>query len=172
MKIRHLPKLIALYLLLVLQGCAMAPHNPSTTELAATVAIPAAEPMLDHYIAWVPREEAQTATAARALAHTTLGSARKQAGDHLCGGVWIGNSTITNVVGPLPAWASTDKGGYAAWYYRVSHLPGLKGCTAASDVQVYQAMEANLPQWIHVQTANTTVAKQRPLETVTLLEKQ
>ena len=171
MRTRFLPKLITVYLLLVLQGCAMAPRSPSTSELAANETIPAAEPMLDHFIAWVPREEAQTAIAARALTHTTLGSARKQAGDQLCGGTWVGNSTITNVVGPLQAWATTDNGGYAAWYYRVSHLPGLKGCTTASDVQVYQAMEASLPEWIRVQAANATPVKRHPLEAVTLLEK-
>ena len=170
MRIRLSPILVTVYLLMVLQGCAMAPHNPSESELASTGAIPAAEPALDHYIAWVPRDEAQTATVAKALTHTALGSARKQAGDQLCGGIWIGNNTVTNVIGPIQAWASTENGGYAAWYYRISHLPGLKGCTTATDARVYQAMEANLPKWLRVQTANANSGKQRPLETVTLLE--
>ncbi len=155
---------------MALQGCAMAPHNPSASELAATGAIPAAEPALDHYIAWVPRDKAQTATVARAMAHTALGSARKQAGDHLCSGIWIGNNTVENVIGPIPAWASTANGGYAAWYYRISHQPGLKGCAAATDATVYQAIEANLPTWLRVQTANATLGEQPSLETVTLLK--
>ena len=168
MRIRLLPKLVTVYLLLVLQACAMTPRSPSTSELAAAGAIPAAESVLDHYIAWVPRDEAQTATVARALAHTALGSARKQAGDHLCGGNWVGNNTITNVIGPLQTWASAENGGYAAWYYRISHLPGLSGCTTASDAQVYRAMEAELPVWIHVQSARAERAEQRPVETALL----
>lgn len=170
MRIRLLPIIITLYLFMVLQGCAMTPRSPSNSELAATGAIPAVEPALDHYIAWIPRDKAQTATVAKALTHTALGSARQQAGNHLCDGIWVGNSTVTNVIGPIQAWAATTNGGYPAWYYRISHLPGLKGCTRASDAQVYQAMEASLPEWIRVQSANMNSGKQRPLETVTLLK--
>ena len=168
MKIRLLPKLVTVYLLLVLQGCAMTPRIASTSELAATGAIPAAEPVLDHYIAWVPRDEAQTATVARAMAHTALGNARKQAGDKLCGGIWVGNNTITSVIGPIQTWASTENGGYPAWYYRISHVPGLKGCTTASDAQVYRAMETRLPEWIHVQSARQAGGKPRPVATALL----
>ena len=167
---RLLLKLATVYLLLVLQACAMAPRGPSSLEVAATGAIPLAEPALDHYIAWVPRDAAQTATVARALTHTTLGSARKQAGDSLCGGSWIGNNSVTNVIGPLRAWAPTASGGYPAWYYRISHKPGLKGCTASTNARVYQAMAAKLPEWLHVQTAWVNTAKQGQLQTVTLLD--
>jgi len=170
MRIRLLPIATALYLFMVLQGCAMTPRSPSSSELAATSAIPAVEPALDHYIAWIPRDKAQTATVAKALTHTALGNARKQAGDHLCDGIWVGNSTVTNIIGPIQAWAATTNGGYPAWYYRISHLPGLQGCTTASDAQVYQEMEASLPEWIHVQSASVSSGKQRPLETVTLLK--
>ncbi|MGB5441435.1 MAG: hypothetical protein WBN57_02220 [Gammaproteobacteria bacterium] len=168
MRIHLLPVLLTVYLLLALQACAMTPRSPSTAELAATGAIPAAEPVLDHYIAWIPRDEAQTATVARALAHTALGSARKQAGDHLCSGIWIGNNNITNVIGPLQGWAPAENGGYAAWYYRISHLPGLRGCPTASDAQVYRAMQALLPEWIHVQSAMAGRTEQRPVETALL----
>jgi len=167
---RLLLKLVTVYLLLVLQACATAPRGPSSLEVAATGAIPAAEPALDHYIAWVPQDAAQTATVARALTHTALGSARKQAGDSLCNGTWIGNNSVTNVVGPLRAWAPTASGGYPAWYYRVSHKPGLKGCTASTNARVYQAMAAKLPEWLRVQTAYVNTAKQDQLKTVTLLD--
>jgi hypothetical protein len=170
MSIRLLPKLVTVYLLLVLQACTMAPRSSSTLEVAATITIPAAEPALDHYIAWVPRDEAQTATVAKALTHTALGSARKQAGDSLCNGTWIGNNSVTNVVGPLRAWAPTASGGYPAWYYRISHLPGLKGCTTSTNAQVYQAMASSLPEWLRVQTAYVDTAKQGQLQTVILLD--
>jgi len=114
MKLRLLTRLVTVYLLLVLQACAMAPRSPSTLEVAASSAIPAAEPALDHYIAWIPRDEAQTATVARALTHTALGSARKEAGDSLCNGVWIGNNSVTNVIGPLQAWAAVIPPGTTA----------------------------------------------------------
>ncbi len=167
---RLLLKLLTVYLLLVLQACAVAPRGPSSLEVAATGAIPAAEPALDHYIAWVPRDAAQTATVARALTHTALGSARKHAGDSLCDGTWIGNKSDTNVIGPLRAWAPTSSGGYPAWYYRISHQPGLKGCTTSTNAQIYQAMAAELPEWLHVQTAYVNSAKQGQLQTVTLLD--
>jgi hypothetical protein len=170
MSTRLLLKLVTVYLLLVLQACAMAPRGPSSLEVATTIAIPLAEPALDHYIAWVPRDEAQTATVARALTHTALGSARKQAGDSLCDGTWIGNNSVTNVIGPLQAWAPTADGGYPAWYYRISHKPGLKGCTASTNAQVYQVMASNLPEWLRVQTAYANTAQQGQLQTVTLLE--
>jgi hypothetical protein len=170
MSIRLLPKLVTVYLLLVLQACAMAPRNPTSQEVAATIAIPVAEPALDHYIAWVPQDAAQTATVAKALTHTALGSARKHAGDSLCDGTWIGNNLVTNVIGPLQAWAPTASGGYPAWYYRISHLPGLKGCTTSTNARVYQAMASSLPQWLRVQTAYVDTAKQGQLQTANLLD--
>ena len=170
MRIRLLLKLVTVYLLLVLQACAMTPRSPSRLEIAATGAIPLAEPALDHYIAWIPRDDAQTATVAKAMTHTALGSARKQAGDSLCGGIWVSNNTVTNVIGPVQAWAPTDNGGYPAWYYRISHQPGLKGCTTSTNARFYQAMASKLPEWLRVQTANVDTAKQGPLQTVTLLE--
>lgn len=170
MKLRLLLQLVTVYLLLVLQACAMAPRSPSTLEVAASSTIPAAEPALDHYIAWIPRDKAQTATVARALTHTALGSARKEAGDSLCNGVWIGNNSVTNVIGPLQAWAPTASGGYPAWYYRISHQPGLKGCITSTNAQVYQAMASNLPEWLRVQTASVNTAKSVPLQTVSLLD--
>ena len=167
---RLLLKLVTVYLLLVLQACAMAPRGPSRLEIVATSAIPAAEPALDHYIAWVPRDEAQTATVAKAMTHTALGSARQQAGDSLCDGIWISNNTVTNVIGPIQAWAATANGGYPAWYYRLSHQPGLRGCTTSTNARVYQAMASNLPEWLRVQTASANTAKQAQLQTVSLLE--
>ena len=170
MRTHLLLKLVTVYLLLVLQACAMTPRGPSRLEVAATSAIPAAEPALDHYIAWVPRDEAQTATVAKAMTHTALGSARQQAGDSLCDGIWISNNTVTNVIGPIQAWAPTVNGGYPAWYYRLSHQPGLRGCTTSTNARVYQAMASNLPEWLRVQTASANTAKQAQLQTVSLLE--
>jgi hypothetical protein len=170
MKIRLLPIATVLYLFMALQGCATAPRNPSSSELAATSAIPLAEPALDHYIAWIPRDKAQTATVAEALARTTLGSARQLASDRLCNGAWVGDSAVTNVIGPIPVWANTTNGSYPAWYYRISHLPGLRGCTAASDAQLYKAMEASLPGWIRIMPARLYSRKTPPAETVTLLD--
>ena len=145
--------LAAVYLFLFLQGCTVAPYTPTATDLAATRALPAAVPAFDHFIAWVPRNLAATPTVARALAHTRLGVARKQAGDELCDGSWVGNKTITNVIGPISVWAGTQNDGYPAWYYRITHLPGLTGCPAANDVAVYQAMQKKLPDWLTVHAA-------------------
>ena len=138
--------------LLGLQGCA----TTGGTDLTADT-LPATDPALDHYIAWVPRDLAQTATVARAVTHISLGNAREQAGEELCAGRLM-HGRVKDLVGPLRATAPTEAGGYQAWYYRISETPGLQGCSAIGDTRLYRSLRKNLPAWISIRTAGTPSA--------------
>jgi hypothetical protein len=141
---------------LALQGCATASGtNPFTNPVAASQ-IPAADPMLDHYIAWVPRDRAQTATVAEAMAHISLVNAREQTARQLCSGEWVINGEVTDNIGPLPARAPESAGGYPAWYYRISHRPGMHGCQNTDARKLYHTLRENLPEWMDIKTASTT----------------
>lgn len=120
------------------------------TASAVTSALPEASPLLDHYIAWIPREQAQTATVAEALAQVTLINAREQTAHRLCAGHWVMTGKVREQVGPL---AVNAPGGYPAWYYRVSHQPGLQGCGHREQAELYRGMQANLPAWLNIRTA-------------------
>ncbi|MGB5177614.1 MAG: hypothetical protein WBP44_02675 [Gammaproteobacteria bacterium] len=112
--------------------------------------------MLDHYIAWVPRDRAQTATVAEAMAHISLVNAREQTARQLCSGEWVINGEVTDNIGPLPARAPESAGGYPAWYYRISHRPGMHGCQNTDARKLYHTLRENLPEWMDIKTASTT----------------
>lgn len=144
--------------LLVLQGCAATGGTALTSDITSTAAIPAADLSFDHYIAWVPRDLAQTATVAKAVTHISLGNAREQAGEELCANSRLMHGQVTALVGPLPATAPAAAGGYPAWYYRISQTPGLQGCSAIGNIRLYRSLQRNLPDWISIRTAGTPSA--------------
>jgi len=156
MKIQSVTIIITTVALMTLQGCASITGTRTYTNAVSTSNIPAADPMLDHYIAWVPRDKAQTATVAEAVTHISLVNAREQTARELCGGNWVTNSEATTNIGPLPATAPAAAGGYPAWYYRISHRPGLRGCAGTDSQKLYHTLQANLPEWVGIKTATTT----------------
>lgn len=147
-----------------LQGCATATGTTAAAGEPA-IPIPAADPALDHYIAWIPRAQAQTPTIAKTLTHITLGNAKEQAARQLCAGAWLLDGRVTERVGPLPVTAPQARGGYPAWYYRISHQPGLRGCSAATEKQIYQSLASHLPGWLSVRPA-----QQQAVSTITRVE--
>lgn len=142
--------------LMTLQGCATISATGSHTNPAAATHIPAADPMLDHFIAWVPRDKAQTATVAEAMTHISLVNARQQTAKQLCNGSWVMNGEASDNVGPFPTAAPETAGGYPAWYYRISHRPGLHGCRSMNSQILYHALQENLPEWMDIEAARTT----------------
>jgi len=147
------PAGILLLILITLQGCAMTSGTTSYALQNTATDIPAADPVLDHYIAWVPLEQAQTASVARAMTHISLGNARDQAAEALCGDTRVIKQPATYSVGPVPTTAPASAGGYPAWYYRISQPPGLQGCTRTNSQHFNQAVQDRLPAWINIQTA-------------------
>ncbi len=154
MKIKTVSLIIVTVTLLALQGCTTL-SAPTGHTVAQTV-IPVENPVLDHYIAWIPRELAQTASVAEAMAHISLVNAREQTASQLCAGQWMMQGKVADNIGPLPATAPEAAGGYPAWYYRVSHLPGPQGCRNADTQTFYHAMQENLPYWMGIKAATTT----------------
>lgn len=145
---------LAFYTLISLQGCATRWAAGEAAPLAATE-IPDADPALDHYVAWVPRDAAQTPTVAMALAHISMGYAKEQTARNLCGDDLLMDEAVTERTGPMATIAPEDIGTYPAWFYRVSLQPGLHGCEQTSTPQLYRAIQDNLPAWIRLETAVT-----------------
>jgi hypothetical protein len=171
MHIRHLGG--ALILGTLIQACSTVhtvdhPAGYGTRQTAdiygSVSSDPEASPEMDHFIAWVPRHMAPTATVARAMAQVEWGNAKEQAGASLCDGAWLVNGEVTGRSGPYPATAPDRLGGYAAWYYRVSHKPGVNGCAAITTWRIYTEIRSNLPRWIDIRTAmppDTFIASQQ-----------
>jgi hypothetical protein len=144
--------------LLALQGCIVVPGTTVLSDQQAATAIPAADPTLDHYIAWIPRDRAQTKAVAKALAHVTLGNAREQTAAEVCDGSRIINGKASATVGPFRVMAPSSAGGYLAWYYRISERPGLHGCTGTDSRVFYRILQTNLPVWMHIKTASSLLS--------------
>jgi hypothetical protein len=139
----------------ILQGCAVTPGTAAHPYQQAATTIPAADPALDHFIAWIPRKKAQTATVAKALTHISLGHARELTTAELCDGAHVISGKVIASIGPLPALAPVNAGGYPAWYYRVSQLPGSQGCAGTGNPGFYQELQTNLPDWINIRLADS-----------------
>jgi hypothetical protein len=135
-------------------GCTTTRVPAMAQESAANTPIPPADPALDHFIAWVPADQAQTAAVARAMAHISLSKARRHAGQELCDGNSLRRGNATEILGPLPALSPPSQGGKPAWYYRISQQPGLFGCRQRNSAGLYQAMQEELPDWISIEPAN------------------
>jgi len=138
-----------------LQGCIALAGSRTHTSPASTNSIPAADPLLDHFIAWVPRDQAQTAAVAEAMTHISLVNAREQTAKQLCESAWGMNGEVTDTFGPYPTSAPEDAGGYPAWYYRISLRPGMHGCHNTDSQKLYHALQEHLPEWIDIKAART-----------------
>jgi hypothetical protein len=123
-----------------------------------------ADPHFDHVFAWIPRDRAETASVAEALVHIELGRAKDDVGRKFCGGDWLINGTSVDSIGPYPSTAPTMLGGYPAWYYHVSHEPGLAGCPAMPTEKLYRELDNRLPRWITIKAASP-LAWKKPLTT-------
>jgi len=152
MKNQTVACVLAYYILTSLQGCATRGSN-GEARLVAAEAIPEADPALDHYVAWVPRDAAQTPAVAMALTHISMGYAKEQAARSCCGEDWLVDESVTEQTGPIATIAPEAIGRYPAWFYRISLQPGLHGCEQTSAPQLYQSIQDNLPEWITLETA-------------------
>lgn len=134
-------------------GCSSVPAATITPDMAAQYEIPPADPALDHFIAWVPADQAQTASVARAMTHISLGHARSDTNRELCGSAGLRQGKVVETLGPLPAISPPAQGGKPAWYYRISQPPGQPGCGQQDSAGLYQAMQEKLPDWIRIEQA-------------------
>jgi len=150
MKTRKLACIALIVSCSCLHGCASTRLPFPTRDMITTSEIPPADPALDHYVAWIPGDVAETATVARAMTHISLGRARDEAGRELCEGDRLIPGEVASVIGPIPT-AAPD--GTPVWYYRISQQPGVRGCSTATESQLFQAVQNNLPPWISIERA-------------------
>jgi hypothetical protein len=157
MQPRQITSTTLIVLIALLPGCAAHRVGMSQGDIEKSVGIsdtPPANPQLDHIFAWIPRDSAQTASVAEALVYIELGRAKEEVGRILCGGDWLINSASVDSTGPYPATAPAILGAYPAWYFHVSHKPGLVGCPAMPAETLYRELGNRLPPWIIVRAAS------------------
>ena len=135
---------------LILVGCASQPANLPATALVNENALPAVSPELDHYIAWVPLEQAQTAAVAEAMTHISLRQAREETSREVCRGNPVSGGNVIERHGPVAARTPASMGGHPAWYYRISQQPGTQDCLTVEQVNLYQALQGRLPDWLSI----------------------
>jgi len=138
---------------LLCTGCSTRATAPGAASHPDITDLPLAQPGYDHYIAWIPRRQAETPTVARTLMHIALGNARRQTGEELCAGASLVSGEIASETGPIAARNPDSPDHGPAWYYRISRQPGLGGCDLASQDRLYQAMQEHLPPWISLESA-------------------
>ena len=144
---------------LILLGCASRPGILPATALVSESALPAAAPDLDHYIAWIPLEQAQTAAVAEAMTHISLRNAREETSRDVCRGNPVSGGSVIERHGPVAARTPDSMGGYPAWYYRISQQPGTQDCWTEEQVNMYQALQGRLPDWLRIQPGRPAVVR-------------
>lgn len=137
----------------LLYACASQPPARQPLGMVNAASLPPTTPGLDHYIAWIPLEQAQTATVAEAMTHISLNNARAQVSHDICDGGRVSSGTIVEKHGPVAATTPASMGAYPAWYYRISQRPGLTGCRTEHSGGLYQALQTRLPRWISISPA-------------------
>lgn len=136
-----------------LYACASQPAAIQPLGMVNAASLPPTMPGLDHYIAWIPLEQAQTATVAEAMTHISLNNARAQVSHEMCDGGRVSNGMIVEKHGPVAARTPASMGAYPAWYYRISQRPGLTGCRTEHSGGLYRALQTRLPRWLSISPA-------------------
>lgn len=174
MQTRQITSTTLVVLVVLLPGCATHRLDTGQGDTGKSVGvgdITPANPHLDHIFAWIPRDKAQTASVAEALVYIELGRAKEEVGKTLCGGDWLMNSASVESAGPYPGTAPTSLGGYAAWYFRVSHKPGLSGCPDMPAETLYRELGNRLPPWITVRAASVQLSE-KPETTIATIPRE
>jgi hypothetical protein len=164
MQPRQITSTTLVVLAALLTGCATHRVEPGQDDVEKSIGLSdmtRANPHLDHIFAWIPRDRAQTASVAEALVYIELGRAKEEVGRILCGGDWLINSASVGSTGPYPATAPAILGGYPAWYFHVSHKPGLAGCPDMPADTLYRELGNRLPPWITVRSASLQLSKKQ-----------
>ncbi len=156
---------LSLLTLLFIPACSHQPATRLTSGMVDASALPASTPGLDHYIAWVPAEAAQTASVAEALVHISLQQARERVSEEMCEGQAIARGIVAEKHGPVAVRNPASMGATPAWYYRISQRPGLQGCGAESANNLQRAIQSSLPAWISVTPGKPGISHAAAIET-------
>ncbi len=144
-----LPPLLALALC---GGCASLKSN----SVASVDGLPHLSPGHNQIMAWVPQDQAQTGSVARAVAHIALVEAKKATEAELCGGNWVFSGKLEQDDTTVLAAAPPSLGDYTGWQVRISWKPSLAEC-GVTPLDYSRALSRHLPNWMMAQTGQPLV---------------
>lgn len=111
----------------------------------------ALSPGQNQIIAWVPREQAQTASVAQAIVHVALTRAKQTTEAELCQGTWVFSGKHQQIAPTQLSTAPASLGGFSGWHVRISWEPQLDEC--GINAQSYaRALSKHLPGWMMTQS--------------------
>lgn len=114
-------------------------------------AIPYLNPGRNQIIAWVPREQAQTATVAQAMAHIALTRAKQATESELCEGTWLFSGKQRQDEAPQLSVAPAQLGGFNGWHVRINWDPQVADCGISTQTYAL-SLSKHLPAWMMTQS--------------------
>lgn len=132
---------------LLFSGCAGFGGNGSD----ATSELPSLNPGRNQIIAWVPRQQAQTASVAQAVAHIALTQAKQATEAELCKGTWLFSGKHTRGEGPQLSTAPVQLGGIDGWQVRINWEPQVADCGISAQTYA-RLVSKHLPSWMMTQS--------------------
>lgn len=132
---------------LLCSGCAGfgGTGNDTATEL------PSLNPGRNQIIAWVPRQQAQTASVAQAVAHIALTQAKQATETELCKGTWLFSGKHAQAEIPQLSTAPAQLGGFAGWEVRINWEPQVSECGISAQTYAL-SVSKHLPSWMMTQS--------------------
>lgn len=117
----------------------------------ATSELPSLSPGRNQIIAWVPRQQAQTASVAQAVAHIALTQAKQAAEAELCKGTWLFSGKHTRGESPQLSTAPAQLGGFDGWQVRINWEPQVTDCGISAQTYA-RSVSKHLPTWMMTQS--------------------
>lgn len=143
-----LKKSILLFSVSLLVACAGQNMRLPAYHLQDVASLPATDPSLEHVIAWIPLEQAQTAAVAEAMTHIALRAAHDRVSRDLCRQRVSRSAQVLERHGPVATEQPAVRGGGPAWYYRISLAPGHSGCRDVQPAAYNRTLATRLPEWL------------------------
>lgn len=117
----------------------------------ASDTLPHLSPGSNQIIAWVPREQAQTAIVAQAIANIALTRAKQAAEAELCHGAWLFSGKHHQDEAPQLSAAPAQLGGFSGWHVRIIWDPQVADCGISAQTYAL-SLSKHLPTWMMTQS--------------------
>ncbi len=108
-------------------------------------------PGRNQIIAWVPREQAQTAIVAQAVANIALTRAKHATEAELCHGAWLFSGKQHQDEAPQLSAAPAQLGGFNGWHVRINWDPQVADCGISAQTYAL-SLSKHLPIWMMTQS--------------------
>lgn len=135
------------WLAFALCGCA----GPRAVATAPGDAFPDLDARHNRILAWVPREQAATASTAQTVAYIALARAKRAAESELCQGVWMFSGKLRQETPPQLTTAPARLGGFNGWHLRIAWEPQLAECGVSAQTYAH-TLSKHLPIWMLAQS--------------------